>query len=118
MLTPPALAADLGALYPPAPDAVVNLEHGYFGAMALPVQHALEDAIRHTNTRLSPFLRGEFGHKHAEMLRVRLAKLINAEPHEILLKRQGMRPFKDMLTLADYEISNGVQLDLEVDTGD
>ena len=38
--------------------------------------------------------------------------------HEIKLQRQGERPFKDMLTLEDYGISNGVQLDLEVDTGD
>ena len=36
-----------------------------------------------------------------------------------MLKRQGERPFKDALTLEDYGItSGGVQLDLEVDTGD
>lgn len=29
-----------------------------------------------------------------------------------MLKRQGERPFKDFLTLADYGVSNGVQLDL------
>ena len=50
--------------------------------------------------------------------KIMVAARIGREPHEIMLKRQGMRPFKDMLTLADYEISNGVQLDLEVDTGD
>ncbi|KAL9578147.1 MAG: hypothetical protein Q9212_005903 [Teloschistes hypoglaucus] len=43
---------------------------------------------------------------------------IGREPHEIMLKRQGERPFKDVLTLEDYGVSNGVQLDLEVDTGD
>ena len=43
---------------------------------------------------------------------------IGREPHEIMLKRQGERPFKDQLTLEDYGVSNGVQLDLEVDTGD
>lgn len=37
---------------------------------------------------------------------------IGRKPHEILLKRQGERPFKDQLTLADYGVSNGVQLDL------
>jgi hypothetical protein len=31
-----------------------------------------------------------------------------------LLKRQGERPFKDQLTLEDYGVSNGVQLDLSV----
>ena len=89
MSTPPDLPADLSTLYPPASDVIVNLEHGYFGAMALPVQDALEQAIRYTNTHLSPFLRGEFGRKHAETLRARLAQLINAGPHEILLTRSA-----------------------------
>lgn len=31
-----------------------------------------------------------------------------------MLKRQGERPFKDSLTLEDYGVSNGVQLDLYV----
>ncbi|KAI4214802.1 MAG: hypothetical protein LQ349_009195 [Xanthoria aureola] len=43
---------------------------------------------------------------------------IGRKPHEIMLKRQGERPFKDILTLEDYGVSHGVQLDLEVDTGD
>jgi hypothetical protein len=38
--------------------------------------------------------------------------------HEIMLKRQGERPFHDSLSLADYSISNGVQIDLELNTGD
>jgi hypothetical protein len=47
-----------------------------------------------------------------------VASMIGRQPHEILLKRQGERPFKDILTLQDYGVSNNVQLDLEVDTGD
>lgn len=47
-----------------------------------------------------------------------VASMIGRPPHEILLKRQSERPFKDFLTLQDYGISNGVQIDLEVDTGD
>jgi hypothetical protein len=47
-----------------------------------------------------------------------VAANIGRQPHEIMLKRQGERPFKDILTLADYGVSNGVQLDLEIDTGD
>lgn len=47
-----------------------------------------------------------------------VAMMIGRRPHEILLKRQSERPFKDFLTLQDYGVSNGVQLDLEVDTGD
>lgn len=38
--------------------------------------------------------------------------------HAILLKRQGERPFRNELTCEDYSISNGTQIDLEVDTGD
>lgn len=47
-----------------------------------------------------------------------VAAQIGRNAHEILLKRQGERPFKDQLTLEDYGVSNGVQLDLELDTGD
>lgn len=47
-----------------------------------------------------------------------VAAQIGRQPHEIMLKRQGERPFKDQLTLEDYGVSNGVQLDLELDTGD
>jgi hypothetical protein len=47
-----------------------------------------------------------------------VAAHIGRQPHEIMLKRQGERPFKDALTLADYGVSSGVQLDLELDTGD
>ncbi|KAL9114059.1 MAG: hypothetical protein Q9227_001831 [Pyrenula ochraceoflavens] len=46
-----------------------------------------------------------------------VAAKIGRDPDHILLKRQGERPFKDVLTLEDYGVSNGVQLDLELDTG-
>nr|POE68850.1 ubiquitin-like modifier hub1 [Quercus suber] len=47
-----------------------------------------------------------------------VAAHIGRQPHEIMIKRQGERPFKDALTLQDYGVSGGVQLDLEIDTGD
>ncbi|TID26362.1 ubiquitin-like protein [Venturia nashicola] len=47
-----------------------------------------------------------------------VAAQIGRKPHEIMLKRQSERPFKDFITLGDYGVSNGVQLDLELDTGD
>jgi hypothetical protein len=47
-----------------------------------------------------------------KLFKAMVAARIGREPHEILLKRQGERPFKDQLTLADYGVSNGVQLDL------
>jgi ubiquitin-like protein 5 len=51
-------------------------------------------------------------------LKLMVAARIGREPGQIMLKRQGLRPFKDFITLEDYGISNGVQLDLEIDTGD
>lgn len=59
-----------------------------------------------------------FGSDLVGQFKVMVAGRIGREPHEILLKRQGERPFKDHISLADYGVSNGVQLDLEVDTGD
>ncbi|KAL2213407.1 ubiquitin-like protein, partial [Sarocladium strictum] len=50
-------------------------------------------------------------------LKLMVAARIGREPGQIMLKRQGERPFKDIITLEDYGISHGVQLDLEVDTG-
>ena len=46
------------------------------------------------------------------LFKAQVAARIGREPHEIMLKRQGERPFKDQLTLEDYGVSNGVQLDL------
>ncbi|KAB2577623.1 Ubiquitin [Lasiodiplodia theobromae] len=53
-----------------------------------------------------------------KLFKAQVAARIGRQPHEIMLKRQGERPFKDQLTLEDYGVSNGVQLDLELDTGD
>ena len=53
-----------------------------------------------------------------KQLKLMVAARIGREASQILLRRQGERPFKDQLTIDDYGISSGVQLDLEVDTGD
>lgn len=90
----------VAALYPAPPDAIVNLEHGYFGAMAAPVQAAFEQAVRYTNEQLSPFVRGEFTRTHVDILRRRVAELIHAEPHEILLTRSGTESMQ--LLIAQY----------------
>ncbi|MDO8046971.1 aminotransferase class V-fold PLP-dependent enzyme [Janthinobacterium sp. SUN211] len=88
----------VAALYPAPLDAIVNLEHGYFGAMAAPVQAAFEQAVRYTNEQLSPFVRGEFTRTHVDILRQRVAELIHAEPHEILLTRSGTESMQVLIT--------------------
>lgn len=86
------------AFYPAPPDTVINLEHGYFGAMAAPVQAAFEQAVRYANEQLSPFVRGEFTRTHVDILRQRVAALIHAEPHEILLTRSGTESMQVLIT--------------------
>ena len=88
----------VAAFYPAPPDTVINLEHGYFGAMAAPVQAAFEQAVRYTNEQLSPFVRGEFTRTHVDILRQRVAALIHAEPHEILLTRSGTESMQVLIT--------------------
>ncbi|KAI1364953.1 ubiquitin-related domain-containing protein [Xylaria arbuscula] len=88
-------------------------------APAAPVASGEEMIIVHVNDRLGTKAAIPcFASDRIKEFKIMVAARIGRESHEILLKRQGQRPFKDMLTLADYEISNGVQLDLEVDTGD
>ncbi|KAI6085653.1 ubiquitin-like protein [Hypoxylon rubiginosum] len=86
---------------------------------AVPTGGGEEMIIVHVNDRLGTKAAIPcFASDRIKEFKIMVAARIGREPHEILLKRQGQRPFKDVLTLADYEISNGVQLDLEVDTGD
>ncbi|KAI0181650.1 ubiquitin-like protein [Hypoxylon sp. FL1284] len=86
---------------------------------AAPTGGGEEMIIVHVNDRLGTKAAIPcFPSDRIKEFKIMVAARIGREPHEILLKRQGQRPFKDMLSLADYEISNGVQLDLEVDTGD
>ncbi|RWA15042.1 hypothetical protein EKO27_g123 [Xylaria grammica] len=88
-------------------------------APAAPVASSEEMIIVHVNDRLGTKAAIPcFASDRIKEFKIMVAARIGREPHEILLKRQGQRPFKDILTLADYEVSNGVQLDLEVDTGD
>lgn len=46
------------------------------------------------------------------------AVYLGTRSQAMILKRQGERPFKDTLTLEDYEVHDGASLDLEVDTCD
>lgn len=83
------------------------------------ISHGEPMIIVHVNDRLGtkaaiPCLASD----PIKLFKAQVAARIGRQPHEIMLKRQGQRPFKDQLTLADYEISNGVQIDLEIDTGE
>ncbi|UNI14134.1 hypothetical protein JDV02_000799 [Purpureocillium takamizusanense] len=86
---------------------------------AAPIAPGQEMIIVHVNDRLGsktaiPCLPSDT----IGQFKLMVAARIGREANQIMLRRQGERPFKDILTLDDYGISNGVQLDLEVDTGD
>lgn len=59
-----------------------------------------------------------FASDPVKAFKMMVAAKIGRPVHEIMLKRQGERPFHDQLSLADYGVSNGVQIDLELNTGD
>lgn len=86
---------------------------------AAPVQGYAEMIIVHVNDRLGTkaaiACSEDDSIKHFKIM---VAAKIGRKPHEIMLKRQGERPFKDILSLRDYSISNGAQIDLELDTGE
>jgi hypothetical protein len=86
---------------------------------AAPVAAGQEFIIVHINDRLGtksaiPCLPSDT----VGQFKLMIAARIGREAGQIMLRRQGERPFKDNITLEDYGVSNGVQLDLEVDTGD
>ncbi|KAF1939496.1 ubiquitin-like protein [Clathrospora elynae] len=53
-----------------------------------------------------------------KLLKAMVAAKIGRPVHEIMLKRQGERPFRDTAEVQDCGISHGVQIDLELNTGD
>lgn len=102
-----------------APDTSKPPVRAAAAAASAPVASGEPMIIVHINDRLGtkaaiPCLASD----PVKLFKAQVAARIGRQPHEIMLKRQGERPFKDQLTLEDYGVSNGVQLDLEIDTGD
>ncbi|KAF2791250.1 pseudouridine synthase [Melanomma pulvis-pyrius CBS 109.77] len=49
------------------------------------------------------------GSDSVKVFKALVAAKIGRAPHEIMLKRQGERPFKDHITLGDYGVSNAIK---------
>jgi len=69
-------------------DGIVNLEHGYWGKMAHPVQDAYIDATRMVNTQNSFYARKEFAADEKESVR-RVAQALGVHDDEIVLTRNA-----------------------------
>lgn len=128
--TTPSVADKFGASYKPRAPPIASTTH----QMAAPSEKPKEKKSKKSSAPKAPSgpmiivnVNDRLGTKAAipclasdsvKAFKAIVAAHIGRQPHEIMLKRQGERPFKDQLSLEDYGVSNGVQLDLELDTGD
>ncbi len=69
-------------------EGILNLEHGYWGKMARPVQARYVDALRMVNTQNSFYARKGYGDDEAEATR-RIAHALGAHEDEIVITRNA-----------------------------
>lgn len=75
---------------------VVNLEHGYWGKMARPVQDAYIDATRMVNAQNSFYARKHFNADEMESVR-RVARALGAHDDEIVLTRNATEAIHNLI---------------------
>jgi len=75
---------------------VVNLEHGYWGKMAHPVQDAYIDATRMVNTQNSFYARKQFAADEKESVR-RVAQALGVHDNEIVLTRNATESIHNLI---------------------
>ena len=69
-------------------EGIVNLEHGYWGRMARPVQDAYLNALRMVNAQNSFYARKDFSTDEAEATR-RIASALGAHEDEVVITRNA-----------------------------
>ena len=69
-------------------EGILNLEHGYWGKMARPVQDAYFDALRMVNAQNSFYARKDFATDEAEASH-RIARALGAHDDEIVITRNA-----------------------------
>ncbi len=75
---------------------IVNLEHGYWGKMAHPVQDAYLDATRMVNAQLSFYARKQFAADEMESVR-RVARALGVHDDEIVLTRNATESIHNLI---------------------
>jgi selenocysteine lyase/cysteine desulfurase len=75
---------------------IINLEHGYWGKMARPVQEAYVAFTRMVNTELSWYARRDYGQDHARN-NARVAKALGVESGEIVLTRNATEAIHNLI---------------------
>ena len=77
-------------------EGIVNLEHGYWGKMAHPVQNAYIDATRMVNTQNSFYVRKNFAADEMESVR-RVALALGVHADEIVLTRNATESIHNLI---------------------
>ncbi|MFK8029859.1 MAG: aminotransferase class V-fold PLP-dependent enzyme [Gammaproteobacteria bacterium] len=75
---------------------VLNLEHGYWGKMALPVQRAYFDALRMVNTQNSYYARKDYNADEVTATRY-IAKALGAYEDEIVITRNATEACQNLI---------------------
>ncbi|MDX2412790.1 MAG: aminotransferase class V-fold PLP-dependent enzyme [Woeseiaceae bacterium] len=75
---------------------IVNLEHGYWGTMAHPVQNAYIDATRMVNAQNSFYARKQFETDEMESVR-RVARALGVHDDEIVLTRNATESIHNLI---------------------
>lgn len=77
-------------------DGILNLEHGYWGKMARPVQAAYLDAIRMVNTQNSFYARKDYYSDEVNATR-RIANALGVHEDEIVITRNATEAFQNLM---------------------
>ncbi len=77
-------------------ESILNLEHGYWGKMAKPVQSAFVDAIRRVNVENSYYARKRFSEDERRATE-RIAAALGAEDDEIVITRNATEGIQSLI---------------------
>jgi len=77
-------------------EGIVNLEHGFWGKMAHPVQDAYIDATRRVNAQNSFYARKQFDADEMESVR-RVARVLGVHDDEIVLTRNATESIHNLI---------------------
>ncbi len=79
--------AEVGAHYPRT-EGILNLEHGYWGQMARPVETAYLDALKRINRQTSYYARRDYATDEHHAIQ-QIADTLGAQPDEIVITRNA-----------------------------
>ncbi len=77
-------------------DGILNLEHGYWGKMARPVEVAYLDAIHMVNSQNSFYARKDYAADEAEATH-RIARALGAHDDEVVITRNATEAFQNLV---------------------